>query len=91
MQEREESEVLKVLCGGCKVGEMGATPQDEAVGVSKGHIRKVLVQQVKECPESSKQTLADVIKIKTTWFMFPKQLSFLSEGTWKVDWRRQEM
>lgn len=44
-----------------------------------------------ECPESSKQTLADVIKIKTTWFMFPKQLSFLSGGTWKEDWRREEI
>lgn len=38
MQKHEKSEALQVLCGGCEVGDMGKTPQDEARGDSKGHI-----------------------------------------------------
>ena len=53
----KKSETLQVFCCGFQVGSMGATSQDEAGGVSDGHIRKDLVYQVMEDgqhPESFK-------------------------------------
>lgn len=75
-----------------KLGTWEKLPKMRPEGLARATSGRFLYSRLwrMECPESSKKTLADVIKIKMTWFMFPKQLSFLSGGTWKMDWRREE-
>lgn len=58
----KKTETLQVFWCGFTGGSMGATSQDEAGGVSDGHISKDPVRQVMEDgqrPESFKETLAD--------------------------------